>query len=306
MITKLLIEQHFHGAYGIDFNKATVNDVLDVAHKIKKEGVGGIFPTLVTDTLENTQRQIKVIKEAAQKQSKEGAKILGVHLEGVFINPEKKGIHSITNLLEPTIENFKKVADEIVKIVTLAPELCKVSEFGENLILYLRKLGVKVQAGHCLGTDLTGCDGVTHLFNAMGGITHKEKSTVLSALLNNDIYTEIIGDGVHVIDDALKLAFAMKPDDKILLVSDALPCTHSDIKEFVFAGEKIFFDGVRAASAGGTLAGSTKLLPDIIRILAKKGLFKPKYIENPYRYHKIDIPGSIEWDEGYNVIKVSG
>ena len=84
-ITKPLIEQHFHGAYGIDFNKATVNDVLDLAQKIKKEGVGGIFPTLVTDTVENTQKQIKVIKEASKKQ-KEGAKILGIHLEGIFLN----------------------------------------------------------------------------------------------------------------------------------------------------------------------------------------------------------------------------
>lgn len=67
MKTKLLVEQHFHGCYGVDFNKASVNDVLDVANKILKEGVGYIFPTLVTDTVENTKRQIRIIKEAAQK-----------------------------------------------------------------------------------------------------------------------------------------------------------------------------------------------------------------------------------------------
>ncbi len=304
MITKLMIEQHFHGAYGVDFNRANVKDVLDVAHKIKKEGVGGIFPTLVTDTLENTKKQIKVIKEAAQKQTSDCAKILGIHLEGIFINPEKKGIHNPAHLLEPTIENFKKVADEFVKIVTLAPELCKISALGENLMSYLRKLGVKVQAGHCLGADLEGCDGVTHLFNAMGGITHRSKSTALSALIDDDIYTEVIADGVHLSDDALKLVFKSKPADKILLVSDALPCTHSDIKEFTFADEKVFFDGTRAASAQGTLAGSTKLLPDIVKVLAQKNLFNPKFIDNPYKYHKIDIPGSIEWDESYNIVKV--
>ena len=139
MISKLLIEQHFHGAYGVDFNKATVNDVLDLAHQIKKEGIGGIFPTLVTDTLTNTQKQISVIKSAAQKQNKEGAKILGIHLEGIFINPDKKGIHSMTHLLAPTVANFKKLADEFIKIVTLAPELCKPSTLGENLISYLKK-----------------------------------------------------------------------------------------------------------------------------------------------------------------------
>ena len=85
MKTKLLIEQHFHGAYGVDFNKATANDVLDLACEIKKEGVGAIFPTLVTDSTENIKKQIKVIKDAASQQ-KDGAKILGIHIEGIFLN----------------------------------------------------------------------------------------------------------------------------------------------------------------------------------------------------------------------------
>lgn len=305
MLSKLLIEQHFHGAYGIDFNKATVDDVRDLAHRIKKEGVGGIFPTLVTDTVENTKKQIDVIKQAAEKQNQDCAKILGIHLEGIFINPERKGIHNPAHFLEPTVENFKKVADDFIKIVTLAPELCRVySKAGENLIEFLNKKGVKVQAGHCVGADLTGCDGVTHMFNAMSGVNHKSGSTALSALINDDIYAEIIGDGVHVKDDALKLLFKTKPQDKIILVSDSLPCTHSNISKFIFADEQVFFDGERATSAQGTLAGSTKLLPDIIKILNSKKLFKPKFIDNPYHYHKIDLKGHIEWDEDYNIVNV--
>ena len=304
MLTKLLIEQHFHGAYGIDFNKATVNDVLDLANNIRKEGVGGIFPTLVTDTVENTQRQIKVIKEAAKKQGHEGAKIFGIHLEGIFINPEKKGIHNPAHFLEPTIENFKKIADDFIKIVTLAPELCKGYLSGNNLINFLRAKGVKVQAGHCIGADLSGCDGVTHMYNAMSGIDHHTKSTALSALLNDKIYAEIIGDGVHVNDDALKLFFKTKPEDKVLLVSDSLPCTHGNMAQFVFADETVYFDGNVATSAQGTLAGSTKLLPEIVKILAKKKMFKPKFIDNPYTYHRVDLPGNIEWDESYNIVKV--
>jgi len=302
MITKLLIEQHFHGAYGIDFNKATVNDVLDLAHHIKKEGIGGIFPTLVTDTVENTQKQIKVIKDAAEKQTSDSAKIFGIHLEGIFINPEKKGIHNPAHFLEPTIENFKKVADDFIKIVTLAPEMCRVS--GDNLIKFLKNCGIKVQAGHCIGSDLVGCDGVTHIFNAMAGINHRSKSTSLSALIDDNIYTEVIGDGVHVNDDTLKLLFKTKPEDKILLISDSLPCTHSNISKFVFADETVYFDGERATSAQGTLAGSTKLLPDIIKTLAKKSLFKPKFIENPYQYHKVDLKGSVEWDDNWNILKI--
>ena len=298
MITNLLIEQHFHGCYGVDFNKATVNDVLDLAYQMGNEGFGGIFPTLVTDSVENTKNQIGVIKKASQCQ-KEGAKILGVHLEGIFLNPEKKGIHNSDYFMVPSVENFSKVADDFIKIVTLAPELCT-----DNLISHLRKKGVKVQAGHCVGGDLSECSGTTHTFNAMSGISHREKSTALSALINDNIYTEIIADGVHVSDDALKLLFKSKPVGRILLVSDCLPCTHSNLKEFEFAGEKIYYDGERAESARGTLAGSTKLLPDIIKILGQKNLFNPQFIENSYNYHNIPRHGQIEWDEDFNIIKI--
>lgn len=298
MKTKLLIEQHFHGAYGVDFNKATLRDVLDLACEIKKEGIGGIYPTLVTDSTENIKRQIKVIKDAASQQ-KDGAKILGIHLEGIFINEEKKGIHNPKHFLIPTIENFKLIEDDFIKIVTLAPELVK-----DDLIQYLHSKDIKVQAGHCTGGNLTGCDGVTHTFNAMSGISHRGKSTALSALINDNIYTEIIADGIHVSDDALKLLFKAKPQDKIILVSDSLPCAHSNLKEFVFADEKIYFDGEKATSGQGTLAGSTKLLPDIIKILGKKGLFNPQYIETPYLYHNTNIDGQLEWDEDFNIISV--
>lgn len=298
MRTKLLIEQHFHGCYGVDFNKASADEVCTLAQEIKKEGIGGIFPTLVTDTIENTKRQIEVIKQASKKQTN-GAKILGIHLEGIFLNPEKKGIHNSAHFMLPTIENFKKIEDDFIKIITLAPELAQ-----KDLIKYLHNKGIKIQAGHCTGADLTGCNATTHTFNAMTGITHRAQSTTLSALINDEIYTEIIADGIHVCDDALKLLFKTKPENKIILVSDCLPCTHSDLKEFIFADEKIYFDGERATSAQGTLAGSTKLLPDIIKILGKKGLFKTQYTENPYIYHNIDINGEIEWDEDYNIIKV--
>lgn len=298
-ISKLLIEQHFHGAYGIDFNKAAVEDVLDLACKIKKEGVGGIFPTLVTDSIENIRKQIKIIKQASLEQ-KEGAKILGIHLEGIFINEEKKGIHNPKHFLEPTTENFKLVEDDFIKIVTLAPELCK-----GDLIQYLSSKNIKVQAGHCIDGNLNGCDGVTHLFNAMSAISHRKESTSLSALINDDIYTEIIADGVHVSDSALKLLFKSKPSNRIILISDSLPCAHSNLKEFIFADEKIYFDGEKATSMEGTLAGSTKLLPDIIKILGKKGIFNSQYIENAYTYHGIDIDGRLEWDSDYNIVSVS-
>lgn len=296
MKTKLLIEQHFHGAFGIDFNKADIDDVLFLAKEIRKYGIGGIFPTIVTDSVTNTQKALATIKEAQKQQTPDMAKILGVHLEGIFLNPEKKGIHNAEHFLAPTVENYKKIEDDIIKIVTLAPELIEKTSPHSNLIDYLHEKNIKVQAGHCNGGDLEGCDGVTHTFNAMSGISHRGSSTALSALIDDNIYTEIIADGIHVSDDALRLLFKSKPKNKILLVSDCLPCTKSTLKEFVFADETVYYDGLRATSKAGTLAGSTLLLPDIIKRLFKQNLFYPELITNPYEYHNIDIPGEFDWD----------
>lgn len=290
MRTPLLIEQHFHGAYGVDFNKAGVEEIVDLSSRLRQIGIGGFFPTLVTDSVSNIKRQIEVIKQAALK----APAILGIHLEGIFINPEKKGIHNPEHFLPLAVENYKLIEDDFIKIVTLAPEL------DDGLIEYLKNKGVKVQAGHCTGFGEV--DGVTHTFNAMSGVTHRGVSTALSALINDNVYAEIIADGVHVSDDALKLFFKSKPEEKVILISDALPITYSDLSETLFADSKIFYDGKSAKSADGTIAGSTKLLPEIIKILGRKKLFNPVFVENAYRYHGIEPVGEIEWDEDFNII----
>ncbi len=272
----LILEQHIHGAFGIDFSSCGVEDILMVAEQLYKRGIGAFFPTLVTDSVINVNRQISVIKEA----SKVCPRILGVHIEGIFINPEKKGIHNPEHFMSLTVENYKLIEDDFIKIVTLAPEL------DEGLIEYLHSKGVKVQAGHCTGWG--NVDGVTHTFNAMGGVTHRGESTALSALIEDEVYAEIIADGVHVSDEALKLFLKSKPINKVILVSDALPITHSNLKEAVFADSKIYYDGKKATSSDGTIAGSTILLDEIIERLKVLGLFKPEYIENAWRYHGLE------------------
>ena len=296
MKTLPLIEQHFHGAFGVDFNKAGVEEIVGLAHKLRDMGIAGFFPTLVTDTVENTKRQISVIKQA----SKACEGILGIHLEGIFLNPEKRGIHNIEHFLPLTADNYKKLEDDFIKIVTLAPEL------DEGLISYLKGKGIKVQAGHCTGWSEGDKkpDGATHMYNAMSGISHKQPSATLAALIDDNVYTEVIADGVHVSDDALRLLFKTKPEDKIILISDALPIAHSNLKETIFADYKIFYDGQSARSADGTLAGSVSLLPDIVKILGKKGMFNPKYIENTYRYQGIEPNGELVWDDEYNIQEI--
>lgn len=276
MTKSLILEQHIHGAFGIDFNNCSVKELLEVTNKLYDRGIVAFFPTLVTDSVSNINRQISVIKEAA----KVSHRILGVHLEGIFINPEKKGIHNPEYFMSLTVENYKLIEDDFIKIVTLAPEL------DEGLIAYLKTKGIKVQAGHCTGWG--DVDGVTHTFNAMANISHREQSTTLSALIDDNVYAEIIADGIHVSDEALKLFLRSKPDEKVILISDALPITHSEIKETTFADSKIYYDGKRATSINGTIAGSTLLLDDIIKRLKDLNLFNPIYIENTWKYHNLD------------------
>lgn len=294
--TKLLIEQHIHGAYGVNFNTATVNEIVWLSEKLLAHGIGGYFPTLATDNVENIRRQIIEIKEASK--ADRGAKILGIHLEGIFINPQKKGIHNTSHFLPAAIKDYKLFEDDFIKIVTMAPE------FDKGLLPYLRKKGVKVQAGHCVSGDLNNVDGVTHLFNGMSGISHREKGTALSGLINDKIYTEIIADGIHVNNDILKLTFKSKPSNKIILISDSLPITHSPLTETVFADELIFYNGEVATSANGTIAGSTTLLDGIIKRLHQVGLMNPEFINTPYEYHNIDLEGEIIWDDDFNIIEV--
>jgi len=292
--TPLLIEQHIHGAFGTDFNKSDTNDVLKLADKLLDVGIGGFYPTLVTDSVENIKRQIAVIKNAALA----CPRILGIHLEGIFINPEKKGIHNPKHFLPLTVDNYKFIEDDFIKIVTLAPELdC-------GLIEYLKDNGVKVQSGHCIGGKLNSVDGVTHTFNAMSGINHRASSTALSALINDELYAEIIPDGVHVCEEALKLFFRAKPANKVILVSDALPITNSNIKATVFADSKIFYDGVRAVSETGTIAGSTTLLDKSVKYLGSLSLMNTQFIYNPYIYHGIEPNGKILWDNDWNIVSI--
>lgn len=307
--SNLLVEQHFHGAFGVDFSTCESDEILFLAKKLLTHGIGGFYPTLVTDSIENIKRQIERIKTAKSQQIQGMAEILGIHLEGIFINPEKKGIHNEKLFLKPTVDNYKRIettnGGDLIKIVTLAPELDENSELSR----YLTLKGVKVQAGHCVGTDLSKCSGVTHLFNAMKGINHREHSTALSALINDNIYTEIIADGIHLNNDILDLIFKTKPADKIILVSDSLPLAKSDLKEIDFAGEKIFYADEKATSKEGTIAGSTAILDEIVSGLALK---KPKNFEkyvkmasdNLCTYHNIQLNGCIYWDESFNIVAV--
>ncbi len=302
--TNGIIEQHIHGAFGCDFMRCSAEKLEECAEKLAyKCGVDWFFPTLMTDSLEKIKKQIEVIKEVQSRQKQNTAKIAGIHLEGPFINPDKSGIHEKKYIQPLDINIYKQIEDELIKIITIAPEFDKNGEF----VSYLKRNGVKVSLGHSIGTELKGINQVTHLYNAMGNFTHRGASSVVSALTSDEVYVELIADSIHVSDDVIKITIKQKDLNKILLISDALPLAHSDDDEMIFAGQKIYKKNNMLVNKDSTIAGSAMLLCDIVKNVTDKGILKfEDAIKctsiNQADYHKLSNNLKVYWNDD-NTIK---
>lgn len=260
------IDIHIHGGYGINFNTCSYDDFFVFAKKIFKRGIIAFCPTLVGDSMGALKSRLDLIKKVMQNQKTDEAKILGIHLEGTFLSPKKSGIQNAGSFLSPNVENFQKLAGnniDIVRIVTLAPEL----DNNSDLQKFLEENNIRAHAGHTMSKELHKVSGTTHHFNAMPPLNHREANITLKALLDNNIYCEIIGDSLHVSDEMLKLFFNIKSKNKTILVSDALPIAHSNLNSIVFCGKNIYSGG---KDKDGTLAGSSMFLDEIAQNLIDK------------------------------------
>ena len=302
-ISQGLVEQHIHGAFGCDFMNCSVDEMLLVSEHLVQCGVTAYFPTIMTDDLCLIKERISVVKQAMQLQNENIAQIAGIHLEGPFISTNKAGIHEKKYIQPLNIDVYKKIEDDVIKIVTLAPEL------DNGLIDYLKVKGVKLSAGHCETSDLSKVDQVTHLYNAMGSFSHRGSSTVVESLINDSVYTEIIADSMHVSDEVLKLTFRQKSLDKILLISDALPLAHSNKEECRFAGQTIYNKNGKLVNKNGIFAGSSMLLCDIVENLVNKKLLNLKDAlvcasSNQLKYHNLNNNLRVYWNSLNKIEKV--
>jgi len=221
--------------------------------------------------------------------SSEMGGILGVHLEGPFLNPRKGGGLDKSSFIPPTADSLNKLVcgyEDIVKVITLAPELPGCLETIERA----RSLGIKVNMGHsdatyqqALDGKNAGATGVTHIFNAMRPFHHREPGLAGLALLDPDLYIEVIGDGFHLHPATLKIIFGVKPLNRIILVSDTV--STSDILH-----EPV-------VSPDGMLLGSRMTLPVAYELLKdlnipENAVLKACY-ENPARYLDMWVSTSI-------------
>ncbi|MEN2994980.1 MAG: amidohydrolase family protein [Thermodesulfovibrio sp.] len=221
-----LIDIHFHGTNKIDIKEIeSYEEILSLAKDYGSMGIDAFLVTVYPSEISFMRKTLLNIKKAMEFQT-EGAKILGAYLEGPFLNPEKSGALNRDYFLQPDIEVFYRLIDgmeDIVKIITVAPELPNILKIVEKC----SEAGIVVSMGHSDATYKEAEDGykagarlITHLFNAMRGIHHREPGIAGFGLINQDIYVELIADGRHISDELLKWIFQIKNKERIILVSD--------------------------------------------------------------------------------------
>ncbi|MCS6959677.1 MAG: N-acetylglucosamine-6-phosphate deacetylase [Pseudanabaenaceae cyanobacterium SKYGB_i_bin29] len=268
------VDLQINGALGLSFNRldwSQTEKLIQVCQFLYDQGIDAFLPTLVTTDRESLHRSLSVI-QAVMAQGTGGAEILGVHLEGPFLHPEKRGAHPATHLLPLTLENAKRVVGDfapLIRLMTIAPEL---DETGE-VISFLQNLGIKLSMGHTTCTLMQaqlayarGVDLVTHLFNAMPSLHHRQPGVVGFAL-TAPMWCGLIADGKHLHPQVVELVYRLK-QHHLFLVSDALPPFGLPTGEYPWDERSITVRDNSCYLADGTLAGTTLgLLAGVINLV---------------------------------------
>lgn len=281
------VDLQINGGLGLafpDVDATSTTTIEKICQYLWQEGVNGLLPTIVTTSVEKIQRSLSTLAPFTQapplsRGAGGGSKILGIHLEGPFLHPDKRGAHPIEHLLPLTVENVKRVLGDYaqaVKVITLAPELDSTGE----VIPYLKNLGITVSLGHSLATETEaeeafkkGASMVTHAFNAMPNLHHRQTGLLGAAIVNPDVMCGLIADGQHVSQTAIKILLkASEYDQGIFLVSDALAPLGLPDGKYPWDEREIEVKNGTARLADGTLAGTTFSLLVGVQNLVKWGI----------------------------------
>ena len=272
------IDLHIHGAAGADLrDDDCFRAIRTMAEYLPSEGVTSFLATEAQQSEERMSSAIAAVEKYQKENRKTGARLLGVHLEGPFVNGRYCGgllPEAVRKIQPELVKKYAETPGGAVRLVTLAPE----TEGAVELIRYLRGRGIVVSLGH---TDAkfpdmaeavrAGATNVTHVFNAQSPLHHREIGAAGSALLLDELYCEVIADAVHVSVPAMKLLVKCKPKDKIILISDAI-CFKGlkDEGTFMADGKKISVCNGAARMEDGRLAGSILRMNRAIRNMTEK------------------------------------
>jgi N-acetylglucosamine-6-phosphate deacetylase len=268
-----LVDIQLNGGVGHDFT-LDPSSVGKVAEALPRWGVTAFLPTYITAPLETYREAIEQLKQAT---GVNGAKPVGAHFEGPFLNPAFKGAHEEQYIRLPSIPEAEKMLETggaLLKMVTLAPE----REGGYELAAFLAGKGLLVSAGHSAANYeeaqkafASGVRCVTHLFNAMPPLHHRRPGLAGAALTNPDVTVNIIPDGIHLQPSIVEMIYRLKGSDRIVLTTDAMAGMGMPPGRYRLAGQDVIVDetSARLTDAAGTLAGSVLTLNNAVANFAE-------------------------------------
>lgn len=300
-ITPGFIDTHIHGIGGFGTEDCSTQSILNMSKILPQYGVTSFIPTLYAAPKEILIPNIKAIVQAKGKE--QGAQILGIHLEGPFISPQRLGVQS-PQAISPVDLDFMQelwdVSEGLIINMTVAPELKNM----RNLALFCISKGIVLQAGHTNATYEQMIEGmqvrilhVTHLFNAMSRIHHRDPGAVGAVFIHPELSCEIIADGIHINPEIIKFLLTCKSLDKIVLVTDSLKPTHQTTSPLVANGEEVYFDKCFYRKSDNTIAGSALTMLDSVQNIVSYGFTLEQAIHmattNPARIMHQDQLGLI-------------
>jgi len=259
------IDIHIHGSAGFDVMDATPEALSAIAKSILQTGTTSFLATTMTMSKEAIQEALTVVQNHKHE---DGAKVLGVHLEGPFINETKHGAQNPEFIQKPSFELIEPYMD-IVKMITLAPEV----EGGEAFIKYLKKSypAVLLSIGHSDASYeatkesfIWGVSHVTHIFNAMNPLHHREPGIAGAVLENEQVSCEIIADMIHVHPLFFNILYKLKKE-QLVLITDAMRAGCMHCGEYDLGGQKVMVKEGEARLEDGTLAGSVLKLNEALK-----------------------------------------
>lgn len=269
-----LVDLHIHGYVGEDTSDGSEKGIRKIASHLLENGVTSFLPTTMTIDWEDLETAFDVVRELKPESSNsdfDGAEILGVHAEGPFINPKRKGAQAEEAIITPDADKILKHKD-IVRILTMAPEM---KDGIEMIRRVTEESDIVVSIGH---TDATfeiameaidaGASYVTHLFNAMTALNHRTPG-VVGAALQAPVMTELIADTFHVHPGMFRFLHDTKKD-RLVLITDCTRAGGLGDGEYTLGGQPIYVKGIECRLEDGTIAGSVLKLNEAVRNLRDK------------------------------------
>jgi N-acetylglucosamine-6-phosphate deacetylase len=264
------IDTHIHGADGSDTSDGTPEALETVARFLARNGVTAWLPTTVTGPLEEIKASIVNVGKVVGQRPGGGARVLGAHLEGPYINVKMKGAQPEEHVRKVDVDECLDLCGDVVRVATVAPDI----PHALDLIEALAERGVHVSAGH---TDATweemqysvgaGVRSVTHAYNAQRGLHHREPGVVGAMFALPGLIAELIADLVHVHHGAIRALWNAKGDDGIVLISDSMRGAGRPDGDYDLGGQTVTIECGRATLKDGSLAGSVSNLAEEVRNL---------------------------------------